>query len=101
MVIDYDILIHGYKLILTCHGCPEQYDVYDQTGNQVAYLRLRHSKFTVVCPDVGGELVYSVVNTIGDGVFNDSERIFHLNEAVLNVQKWIINSKFSSIHDYE
>ena len=36
--------INGYRLILTCGACPEQYDVFDG-DRQVGYLRLRHGHF--------------------------------------------------------
>ncbi|MBA5844871.1 hypothetical protein, partial [Escherichia coli] len=52
--------------------CPEQYEVY-LNGQQVAYLRLRHRRFTVQCPDVGGEGVY-MSNPQGDGAFDEDER---------------------------
>lgn len=65
--------IDDIRLIRTCEACPEQYDAFDQAGNQIAYLRLRHGYFTVKCPDVGGELVYSGEPS-GDGRFEDKER---------------------------
>jgi len=37
--------INGYKLVLTCGACPEQYDVF-KNGQQVGYLRLRHGFFS-------------------------------------------------------
>lgn len=94
-----NLLIDGYKLVLTCRACPEQYDVYDDEGNQVAYLRLRHGSFTVECPDVGGTLVYQV-NTFGDGGFEDTERFEHLEKAIALVQRWIISDMFK-VEEYE
>lgn len=87
-----NLLIHGYKLELTCQACPEQYDVLDDEGNLVAYLRLRHGSFTAQCPDVGGDLVYQAYPK-GDGIFEDEERYRFLTEAIYNVQKWIMNDK--------
>ncbi|MBW2595126.1 MAG: hypothetical protein JRC93_03990 [Deltaproteobacteria bacterium] len=46
-------------LVQTCSAMPEQYDAFDANGDKVGYLRFRFGGFTVVCPDVGGELVYS------------------------------------------
>jgi len=90
-----NLLIHGYKLVLTCYACPEQYDVFDDEGNQVAYLRLRHGRFRVDCPDYGGERVYEITTGEGDGIFyDDEERIIHLREAVTRIQRWIIKEKF-------
>lgn len=67
-------------LYKTCDACPEQYDALGPDGNQIAYLRLRHGSFTVECPDVGGELIYSVCPD-GDGVFCDYEREGYLSDA--------------------
>ena len=85
-----NLLIDGYKLEMTCRACPEQYDVYDDEGTQVAYLRLRHGSFTACCPDVGGAFVFQAY-PIGDGRFNNEERIKYLREAISKVQDWIAN----------
>lgn len=101
-----NLLIEGYKLVSTCFACPEQYDVFDNEGAQVAYLRLRHGNFTVTCPDVGGKLVYQG-SPRGDGIFEDSERIHYLRMAILKVQGWIIEQQYKPIkaefeqEDYE
>lgn len=68
--------------VRTCYACPEQYDAFDGNGKQIGYLRLRHSQFTVECPDVGGELVY--IENVGDddtGIFSDEERATYLKKA--------------------
>lgn len=93
-----NLLIHGYKLELTCRACPEQYDVLDDEGNMVAYLRLRHGSFTAECPDVGGTVVFNAYPN-GDGIFEDDERFFHLQESITRIQKWIISDKFKA--EYE
>lgn len=49
---------HGFNFTLTCASCPEQYDVTDCNGKQVAYVRLRWGGLSVVVPDVGGELIH-------------------------------------------
>lgn len=67
------------RLVQTCGACPEQYDAY-VAGRQVGYLRLRHGYFTVDFPDCGGETVYEA-STIGDGVFDPSERDHHIQRA--------------------
>lgn len=87
------ILIHGYYLQQTCCACPEQYDVFDQKDQQVAYLRLRHGNFYASVPDVGGETVYTA-QPKGDGVFCDDERVKYLTEAILAVQEYYINRKW-------
>lgn len=67
--------------------CPEQYDAFNEDGNLVGYLRLRHGKFTVECPDVGGELVL-FGSPIGDGVFDDDERTEWLNKAIAAIHQY-------------
>ena len=76
-----DIEILGLRLQQTCFACPEQYDVYNRDGKQVAYFRLRHGRFTAESPDCGGELVY-MAHPNGDGIFYSEERMFYLTQAV-------------------
>jgi len=86
-------------LIKTCDACPEQYYAIvdtDDNGNlipatKVAYLRLRWSRFSVHCPDVDGDVVYTA--TIGDsgmdGCFeSDEERDKHLAAAKDAICTW-------------
>jgi hypothetical protein len=87
------IMIHGYRLKQTCFACPEQYDVFDDLGQQVAYFRLRHGGFRVDVPDCGGETIYSA-NPEGDGIFTREERVRYLTEAVLAVQEYYINRRW-------
>lgn len=68
------------SLYKTCDAFPEQYDALGPDGNQVAYLRLRHGRFTVECPDVGGVVVYAA-SPSGDGIFDDDERDRYLSAA--------------------
>jgi hypothetical protein len=87
------VMIHGYRLQQTCQACPEQYDVFDDLGQQVAYFRLRHGRFRANVPNVGGEEVYSAYPK-GDGVFMLDERVKFLTEAVLAVQEYYINRRW-------
>lgn len=64
----------------TCFACPEQYDVFDERGNQVAYFRLRHGQFRVNVPDCGGDTIF-VANPKGDGMFRMDEREEYLEKA--------------------
>ena len=75
-----DQTIEGLELILTCTSHPEQYDVYDSSG-QVAYFRLRNGRFRAHVPDARGAIVYTDL-TRGDGLFDKNERQFHLEKAV-------------------
>lgn len=76
------MIIEDLNFICTCDACPEQYDVKDLDGNQVAYVRLRWGYLYCACPDCGCEKVYET--DIGDGLtgcFEDEEqRKYHLNE---------------------
>lgn len=73
-------------LVLTCGACPEQYDAFIE-GVQVGYLRLRHGYFCVECPDCYGAVVYDA-EPVGDGVFTEDERDYHLRHAVAAILKW-------------
>lgn len=94
-----EIYIHGYKLVLTCYACPEQYDVFDPSGKQVGYLRLRHGYFRADCPDAGDATVYSA-DCDGDGMFREDERLPHLKAAVEAIIKWQLKQMFKSDLDY-
>ena len=49
--------INGLEFELTCGACPEQYDVLDESGKQVGYVRLRWGCFRVDYPEVGHKTV--------------------------------------------
>jgi hypothetical protein len=76
------------RLVQTCRAYPEQYDAFDEQGNQVGYLRLRHGVFTVDCPDSMGKTVYDA-GPEGDGEFEDNERDYFLRFAVDAILKWM------------
>jgi len=77
-----DIVINGCRLICTCSACPEQYDVFDDiSAKKIGYLRLRHGVFRADTPDCGNETVY-MSNTVGDGTFEESERMPELTKAI-------------------
>ena len=86
-----------YKLIKTCGACPEQYDLVDDKGVQVAYLRLRNGRFKCVVPDVGGQIIYEA-SPEGDGWFTDEERPIYLKKAIEAVEKhYTKNEKTTSL----
>jgi len=46
----------GFSARLTCACVPEQWDIlYD--GQMIGYLRCRHSRWSLIYPDVGGEVL--------------------------------------------
>lgn len=81
------ITIDDIALVQTCGACPEQYDAF-VGDEQVAYLRLRHGYFYASVPDVGGETVYETY-TIGDGIFEDDERVEHLMKAKQEIANYL------------
>lgn len=86
------------KIKMTSVGFPEQYECFDEYGNQVAYLRLRYGAFTVECPDIDGTLVYAEFNRIkGYGNFdNTAERIYQLKHAFDAIDSYF-NTKLKTI----
>lgn len=87
-----EINIGNLTFKLTCAACPEQYDVTDSDGKQVAYVRLRWGRLTVQCPDVGGALVYDYSFEDDDlkGRFDsvDEREVFLVNSAA-RINRWI------------
>lgn len=66
------------RLEQTCGACPEQYDVY--WGDQeVGYIRHRHGITEAHCPF--GEVVFTSEEARGDGMFEDDEREWMLNQC--------------------
>lgn len=75
------------RLEKTCDACPEQYDAF--VGEEkVGYLRLRHGRFTVTCPDESGCLVF-MAKTKGDGLFEFEERDMYLAMAKEAIRKYL------------
>lgn len=93
-----EIYINGFKLELTCYACPEQYDVFSPSGKQAAYFRLRHGTFTATCPDVDGEVVYRALPK-GDGIFESTERMRFLREAIQAVEDFQAGELFKNESD--
>lgn len=83
------------KIVLeqTCWACPAQWDAY-YNGKIVGYIRLRYGCMTVECPDVGGELVYSMHSDDGlQGMFHSGfEEELFLNKALNAIAEWIIKN---------
>ena len=67
-------------LVRTSVAVPEQYDAFDESGDQVGYLRLCHGRFRVDFPSNGGEIIFEA-RPKGDGIFDDDERDFYLQQA--------------------
>lgn len=75
------------KIICTCSACPEQYDVHDQDGQTVGYLRLRHGFFRAEAYVDGDEHIVYTATTEGDGSFEPEERQGHLDRALDAIER--------------
>lgn len=63
---------------LTCGACPEQYDVLDDSGKTVAYVRLRWGHLRCQVPDVGGKTIFEhVFDDEYQGLFDGEEERDH------------------------
>lgn len=81
--------IGKYEFKCTCEGCPDQYDVFDEDANTIAYVRLCWGKLYAKCPDIYGDTVYCHDFSNDRGSFeSDEERMKHLNRIA------------NAIHDY-
>ena len=76
------MIIKGLNFINTCKRWPEQYDVKDENGNQVAYVRLRFGILYCKVPGIGGKEIYTKYfdNDMIGFFVKDEEREFFLNE---------------------
>ena len=83
------------RLVQTCTACPEQYDVFDDNGGQIGYLRLRHGHFTAQIDGPGGAVVYEA-NPQGDGIFEPDERDEYLTAALTEIA-WRTLPAWSSV----
>ena len=84
------------KIILdkTCWACPAQWDAYYK-GKIAGYIHLRWGHMTVECPDVGGELVYSMqADDVMMGTFYSKleEKLF-LDNALTAIAEWITRNR--------
>lgn len=84
------------KIVLeqTCWACPAQWDAY-YNGKIVGYIRIRYGCMTVECPDVGGELVYSMRSDDKmQGLFySELEEKLFLDKALNAIAEWIIENR--------
>lgn len=86
---------NGLELKMTCPACPEQYEIF-KDGNQIAYYRLRHGTFSVDFPDHMGKTILEI-DTVGDGIFDEKERLVCLTKAMRSILKELeITSKAST-----
>lgn len=77
----------GWKLVKTCIACPEQYELFTETGRQVGYFRLRHGEFRVDYPECSYHTVYETWDSElldgSDGIFTSDEvRVREMQKGV-------------------
>lgn len=73
--------------------CPEQYDVFDGE-KEVAYLRLRHGRFTAyLTKGTDWNAVYRADDMDGDGHFEDNEREKYLTAAIRAIDSALYPTK--------
>jgi len=94
-----NFIINGYILKMTCYACPEQYEVF-RNKEQVGYLRLRNGSFTASVPKCGGDIIYHA-NPSGDGIFENNERRFYLEEAIKKIQEQDEQTAFDMLNEKE
>lgn len=90
---EMDIEIEGYKLVCTSTACPEQYQVFDKDGAQVAYLRARWGVFSCEHPGFGEALVY-LSHIKGYGMFENSEREHQLKGAISSLNELLKEEEY-------
>lgn len=79
--------IGNYEFYQTSSACPEQYNVFDEEGKRVAYVRLRWGSLYAQCPYVGGTTIYDVGIGTDDGCFrSNKERKHHLKEIANRIE---------------
>lgn len=76
--------IGNYFLRQECDVCPESYYVYSADGDEIGYLRLLDAVFSAY---VGDEFVH-VSCPEGDGIFEEDERDYHLENGVIAIAKY-------------
>lgn len=66
------------KFVRTCTACPEQYDVLNEYGNEVCYIRLRNGFLYAECPCSGGVTILEAEGiargNFGGGCFESEEQ---------------------------
>ena len=96
------MLINGLDFRETSFASPEQYDVFDDNGIQVGYVRLRFGCLRADFPYCGCETVYRRYFNDDDwkGCFDsDEERIKYLTEISDILQQWINGNPVISLMD--
>lgn len=73
--------IKGFRLVMTCDCFPEQYDVLDNHGDIVGYIRIRHCGCEMHAPDVDGPCIFDC-DIMGLWGLTKEERLPVLTRAI-------------------
>lgn len=96
------MIIKGLTFKLTCRACPEQYDVFDSSGKQVGYIRLRWGEVTCYYPKVFGEILYSSKvseDSLRGDFENEEQRTQQLTIMAERILERIEKSKIAKVSD--
>lgn len=79
------------NFVKTCDECPEQYDVFDEDGYRVAYVRLRQGWLSVECPTniITDDNVIFGMSTEGDVSLTSRERPIVMDMVKSVINHWI------------
>lgn len=88
------MLYGNFEFKSICGPNPEQYNVFDENGTQVGYVRLRWGMLTCEYRDVGGMIIYEhKFANGGKGCFdNQTERNIFLEDIAASLNKFIKKS---------
>ena len=76
-------VIDGYIWKEISSFCPEQWEIFNKNGKQIAYVRERWSNLVVFCPNVNGELVLEL------GCNEHKQEVMSFKDEILNaIIKW-------------
>jgi len=90
-----------FQYQMTCRVCPEQYDIFDEENNRVAYFRYRHGRLTVNPYYKNSEVIdFSAIIYSEDrswdknsGWLTDEERPKVFERVNKALEEWLENEK--------
>jgi len=90
MPMELEKIRNEITLVQTCWACPAQWDAF-YNKKMVGYIRFGGGYVSVECPDVGGELVYSMqTEDRMQGMFyTDAEENAFLSKALDSIAGWV------------
>lgn len=87
--------IGKYEFKRISSGCPEAYDVFDEKGVQVGYVKLRYGTVYAQAPCHGGMDIY--YDHVGDGLTgrfeSDKQRRVHLKRIAFRIDQYLFKAR--------